>query len=303
MTQPRSKSHHAHQRRTSGKNPAQRKPRREEFVIRTLKPITPPSLLNHRQVRARFAFSLPFLVVAFGIALIILHSVLSVGLTLVGVASLVIGVVWVSVNFRVGSPHRLIEYIAPATADHPSIDRLMNLLEGLCVENGLSPPKVRVMTDRSLNALVIGWNQRDATLLVTSGLLESCTRIELEGVIAHELAHVKRGDMRDAAFASVACGMFSVLSSRSARFANALLSPSRETEADIGGVSMTRYPPGLIQALSKISAQCAPPELLTRKVTRLSAPCWIRALDESQRNRTIAGDLSVQERIGLLSQL
>jgi len=303
MTQPKPVTRQAQERRATSKNPAERRARREEFVIRTLKPITPPSLVVHRRLRARVLFALPLIVSMVGIALVVLHSLLPLGPVVLGAAALVGGAIWTFSNFLLGSPRQIIENLKPAERDHRGLDQLINLLEGLCVENGLATPQVRVIGDLSVNALVIGWNESNATLVVTAGLLESCTRIELEGVIAHELAHIKRGDMRDAAFVSVACGMVSLISARSAMLASALLSPSREANADIGGVAMTRYPPGLIQALSKISGLRTRPENLSQRVARLSAPCWFDALEEANRRRVVTGDLDVRERIGLLAEL
>ncbi len=272
-------------------------------MVRTLRPITPPSLVVHRSFRARVLFALPFLVVAIGLLLVVLHSLLPLGLVILGVVALAGGAIWASLNFLFGSPHRILGRLNSIEDEHQGLEQLMNLLEGLCVENGISTPRVRLITDRAVNAIVVGWNSNDASLVVTTGLLASCTRIELEGVIAHELAHVKRGDMRDAAFASVACGMISLVTDRSAVLVKSLLSPSREANADIGGVSMTRYPPGLIQALLKISGLHTRPEGLTPSVARLSAACWFQALEESSRSRVVAGDLGVPERVGLLAEL
>ena len=303
MTQSKASSRQAQERRTAPKNPGERRARREEYVIRTLKPITHPSLVLHRRVRARVLFAVPMGVIAVGAVLIGLHSVLPLGLVALGAALLGFGAIWFSVNFLLGSPSRMVGTLTPVVQVPRGLDQLMNLLEGLCVENGLVTPQVRVIEDRSMNALVIGWKELTSTLVVTTGLLEGCTRIELEGVLAHELAHIKRGDMRDAAFTSVACGMFSLITARGASFVNALLSPSREASADIGGVAMTRYPPGLIQALSKISGRRTQPTTLTQRVARLSAPCWFDALNEVSGRRVVAGDLDVQQRIGLLAEL
>jgi len=257
----------------------------------------------HRRFRVRILFALPFCVAAIGIALVVLHSILPLGPVVLGVLSLFLGVVWASVNFLVGSPRRILKSLNSTERESRAVAQLMNLLEGLCVENGLATPRVHLIEDRSINALIVGWNDGDASLVVTTGLLASCTRIELEGVIAHELAHIKRGDMRDAAFATVACGMISLLTTHSAKLVRVLLSPSREANADIGGAAMTRYPPGLIQALLKISEIRTRPEGINMRVARLSAPCWFHALEESSRKRVVAGDLDVQERIGLLAEL
>ncbi|HUY06012.1 MAG TPA: M48 family metalloprotease [Acidimicrobiales bacterium] len=298
MTPSRSKTHQSHAPRTTGKNSSERRTLRAEFVIRTLKPVTPNSLVPHRQLLARVLFALPVIFAIAGIVLVGLHLLQSLG-----IAVFAVGLIWIATNFLTGSPGRIVRNLSPAVPQHRGFDQLVNLLESLCVGNGLVTPTVRVIDDRTLNAIVIGWNEGDATLVVTTGLLEGCSRIELEGVIAHELAHIKRGDMRDAAFASVACGFLSLMTDRSATLLNALLSRSREANADLGGVAMTKYPPGLIQALSKITSYRTHPLGLTSRVVRLTASSWFNTLEQAKRKRVARGDLDVQERIGLLAEL
>lgn len=118
--------------------------------------------------------------------------------------------------------------------------RLHNLVEGLCVAAGLPKPALYVVSDPAPNAFAAGRNPANASLVVTTGLLDDMTRVELEGVVAHELAHIRN---HDTLMTTTAVGLL---------FLRGLLPPRRETMADASGVRITRYPPGLISALEKL---------------------------------------------------
>jgi heat shock protein HtpX len=121
--------------------------------------------------------------------------------------------------------------------------RLHNIVEGLCVAAGLPKPALYVTNEAGPNAFAVGRNPAHASLVVTTGLLESMDRVELEGVVAHELAHIRNHDIL---VTSTAVGLL---------FLRGFLSPRRETDADVVGVRITRYPPGLIAALEKLRRQ------------------------------------------------
>lgn len=130
----------------------------------------------------------------------------------------------------------------PASAtDYP---RYHNLVEGLCTASGLPKPRLLLVDDPAPNAFVAGRNPRNAAVVVTTGLLDRLNRVELEGVLAHELAHVKSYDIRPSTLAVTMAG--------SRRLVRQLISPDRETVADLAAVTMTRYPPGLTDALEKL---------------------------------------------------
>ena len=121
--------------------------------------------------------------------------------------------------------------------------RLHNVVEGLCVAAGVPKPALYVVPDAESNAFAVGRNPAHASVVVTTGLLDSMNRVELEGVVAHELAHIRSHDI--------------LLSSSavSLMFLRGFLPPRRETDADVVGVRITRYPPGLIAALEKMRRQ------------------------------------------------
>jgi heat shock protein HtpX len=175
--------------------------------------------------------------------------------------------------------------------DHP---RLYNIVEEMQIAAGLKKmPDVYIIDDQALNAFAVGRDQDKAAVAVTSGLLSRLNRDELQGVIAHEMAHIKNRDVLLMAFTSVMLGTIVMLSwyasrmmifggSSSSRrdskggaaqgiimliaillvilapiFAQLIyfaISRKREYLADASGASFTRYPEGLASALEKISS-------------------------------------------------
>jgi len=170
-------------------------------------------------------------------------------------------------------------------SDNP---RLFRIVENLAITDGLPTPKVYIIDDPALNAFATGRKPDAASVCVTSGLLEAMNDQELEGVLAHELGHVKNYDIRVSmvAFAMVAViGLLADVMLRMAWFGGgnrnnnegegnqlffilgivaAILAPiiatmiqlavsrKREYLADATGALTTRYPEGLASALEKI---------------------------------------------------
>ena len=154
----------------------------------------------------------------------------------------------------------------PSTPEsHP---RLHNLVEGLCIAAGLPKPRVYVVDDPALNAFAAGRSPASASVVVTAGLLEGLTRIELEGALAHELSHVKNHDILPATLAVTVLLPATALFGRLPRIA---ARPLREPAADHGGVALTRYPPGLIAALEKLRAGSTE----VRSASRATAHLWM----------------------------
>ncbi len=154
---------------------------------------------------------------------------------------------------------------------HP---RLHNLVEGLCVAAGLRKPGVYVVDDPAPNAFAVGRGPRHAAVAVTTGLLERLNRIELEGILAHELSHVKSYDVLVSSLAVVLVGLpLSVFGPLASRAVTLAVSPRREPLADFGGVQLTRYPPGLAAALEKVKDQ----DGALRSGSRATAHLWIEA--------------------------
>ncbi len=165
---------------------------------------------------------------------------------------------------------------------------LFTVTENLAITAGLPMPKIYVIEDRSPNAFATGRNKEHGVVAVTTGLLTILDRNELEGVIAHELAHIGNRDILLSTVVVILVGFVALLSDffiRSTMFGGqrdknvlfliigvvlAILSPviawliqlavsrKREFLADSTGALLTRYPEGLASALEKISGAGLP---------------------------------------------
>lgn len=168
-------------------------------------------------------------------------------------------------------------------ADHP---QLWRTVENLSITMGMPMPKVYIMPDSALNAFATGRDPKHAHVAITQGLLDVLDKNELEGVMAHEMGHVKNYDIRVSMVVFglvVAVSLLSDIFIRSTIFSSrdndnrsglfavfgivaAILAPlvatviqaavsrQREYLADATGAMTTRYPEGLARALQKISA-------------------------------------------------
>jgi len=178
-------------------------------------------------------------------------------------------------------------------ADPTRYLQLHNIVEALAIGEGVPKPEVYVIDDPSPNAFATGTSPNRAAITATTGLLAMMNREELEGVIAHELSHIKNYDVRLLLIVSTLIGMAGLLASlawRSAFFMRSsgrrsgqamivvfaaglllgvvalifgplvrlALSRQRESLADASGVELTRNPAGLIHALQKLQANDKP---------------------------------------------
>jgi heat shock protein HtpX len=194
-------------------------------------------------------------------------------------------------------------------ADPAQYRRLYNLVEGLTIASGLPMPRIYIVDDPAPNAFATGRNPRHAAIAVTTGLLAKMNRVELEGVLAHELSHIKNYDILVSTIAVTLVGAVVLLSDIALRtmFWNggrvrrdgdrndgnnplaifgiififlapllgkamqAAISRRREALADASAVQMTRYPPGLISALEKLLADTT----VTHSASKATAHLWI----------------------------
>ncbi len=144
-----------------------------------------------------------------------------------------------------------VSHAQPVSAeDEP---RYHNLVEGLCVSAGLPKPDLYVIEDDGPNSFATGRNAAHASIVVTTGLLQKLSRIELEGVVAHELSHIRSNDTLVTSLGTALVGVpLMPAGPLAGRLLSLLLGRGREHDADVGGVRLTRYPPGLAAALEKV---------------------------------------------------
>jgi Zn-dependent protease with chaperone function len=140
-----------------------------------------------------------------------------------------------------------LELIGARTVEAAEAPRLANLVDAMVATVGLATPTLCVVDDDVINACAVGHGD-SATLIVTSGLLEKLDLIALEGVVAHELAHLRRGDGHRGAVAVVAAkrGLGAASTEKLHRAAG----HGRELRADQVGSASVRYPRGMATALS-----------------------------------------------------
>jgi heat shock protein HtpX len=113
--------------------------------------------------------------------------------------------------------------------------RLHNLVEGLCIAGGLPKPRIYIVDDPSPNAFATGRDPKHAAIAVTTGLLEKLNRVELEGVVAHELSHIKNYDILVSTLAVTLVGVVAIIADIGVRFLWFGMGRSRNNGNDSGG--------------------------------------------------------------------
>lgn len=213
---------------------------------------------------------------------------------------------------------------------------LYRIVENLCISQGLPMPKLHLIEDPAINAFATGRDPKHASIAVTTGALEKLENEELEGVLAHELSHVKNYDIRVMTIVIVLVGIVSLLSQWVFRMhafggrdnrdrgvhpifliigiALMILAPlvaeliklavsrRREYLADASGALITRFPEGLARALEKIGAQKTP----LRRANEATAHLYIaNPFGASRKWLTTAFSTHppIQDRIKVLRQM
>jgi heat shock protein HtpX len=204
-------------------------------------------------------------------------------------------------------------------AEGTRYNQLHNIVEGLSIAAGIPKPRVYVVEDEAPNAFATGRNPEHGAVAVTTGLLAKMNRDELEGVLAHEMSHIKNRDTLVMTIAVTLVGVVVLLADSLIRimwwggmsggirdrrnnvaaplailgfvlllvaplFARLLqfaISRQREFLADADAVFLTRYPPGLVNALRKLQSD----ETVVRTASKATAHLWIEGPIPTQRAR------------------
>ncbi|MDP8955607.1 MAG: M48 family metallopeptidase [Actinomycetota bacterium] len=216
--------------------------------------------------------------------------------------------------------------------------RLHNIVEGLSLAAGLPKPEVYVVPERALNAFATGRDPEHSSIAVTQGLLDSTNRLELEGVIAHEMAHVQGRDIllgtivgtllgavvllaefmlrifwwgggrgrRAGGLPLVLIGFaFAIVASVVSQLIRVAVSRRREYLADAQGALFTRYPPGLASALRKIAADNTPMRVTNNATAHLwlKQPSRVPGESYSWFETLFSTHPPIQERIRILEEM
>ena len=221
-------------------------------------------------------------------------------------------------------------------ADRQKYELLYQVVEELCIGEGIPVPKVYVIQDAAPNAFATGRDPQHASICVTTGLLDKMSKLELEGVVGHELSHIGNLDIRVTLITAVLVGVIAVMvdvmlratwfgaGSRSryrgrgedaggaimlvvaivamvlaplvATMIQMAVSRQREYLADASSALLTRYPEGLASALQKISNDPDPLNVATKGTAHLFIAEPLKG-HESSLNNLFDTHPPIQERI------
>lgn len=223
------------------------------------------------------------------------------GLGIIGIALIISGAV--SIGSYYFSDKAVLAISGARPADKTRDYEFYTVTENLALGAGLPMPKLYVIEDTAMNAFATGRDPDHSVVVATTGLLDRLSRTEIEGVVAHELSHIKNYDILLMSVVTVLVGSVALLadvflrmsfrgkrsSSKSSAtavivligIAFAILSPfigqlmklaisrRREFTADASSVAITRQPSGLISALKKISEDTEPLEAANKATAHL----------------------------------
>lgn len=224
----------------------------------------------------------------------------------------------------------------PAT--HEEDQKLVNILDTLMLSSGLTHrPKLYVVDDSQPNAFATGRNPENSVICVTTGLLNKLNYYELEGVIAHEMGHIKNYDIRLSAVVTVMLGLVVMLSDMFSRWiffsnrkddddnkGNAILmviglillifaplfgklmqlaiSRRREYLADTTAIEFTRNPDGLISALTKLDSDQDELEVANSSTAHMYIVCPLK--DKNKKSSSLfSTHPNIEDRIEAIRNL
>lgn len=254
-----------------------------------------------RNVRLTWIYITGFLVFVIGVGYVFAQAM--------GSSSILYGAIIFSIVMSFGS-YWFSDKIVLSMSGAKEVTRenahgIYTIVENLCITAGLPVPKIYIMQDSSLNAFATGRDPEHGVIALTTGIIERLTKTELEGVIAHELSHIKNRDILLSTVIVVLVGFIALLTDWFRHWAFlgnhrggnrdgklqlifmilalilSLLAPlvailiqlavsrKREFLADSSGALLTRYPEGLASALEKISADPKPLDTANRATAHL----------------------------------
>jgi len=259
------------------------------------------------------------------------------GQTSVGIVPIALGIsvagVWGSYY---GSDKLVLTMTGARIIDHDTAPQLFNLVEELTLSAGLPMPKVAIVEDDAPNAFATGRDPQHAVIAFTTGILKVMDRDQLQGVAAHELAHVANRDTLVSAVAATTAGAIALLSDLvlritfwtggnrrdndnggnpiamvaailalilapiAAMLLRAAVSRNREALADATAVAFTRNPAGLRRALEELAADST----VVHQKSNAVAHIWIESpLDSSSTSKLFATHPPLAERIATLKAM
>ena len=223
--------------------------------------------------------------------------------------ALMVSIIMTFTSWFAGDSIALSSSGAEELKDRATFPTLWNIVENISITAGIPMPRIYIVQDEAPNAFATGRDPAHASVCVTTGLLKRLEKVELEGVISHEISHIKNYDIRVMMIVVVLIGALSILGNwfirggfggrkggneKEGGIANFLLifgivvlilspiignliklavSRRREYLADASGALLTRYPEGLARALEKIRDAQMPMNFVSAATSHL----WISA--------------------------
>ena len=269
-------------------------------------------------------------------AFVIYAVALYLGYTSVGIIPIAVGISLISVWGSFYNSDKIVLTMTGAKViDHDTAPQLFNLVHEITIASGMPMPKVAIVEDDAPNAFATGRDPDHAVIAFTTGILRVMDREQLQGVAAHELAHVANRDTLVSAVAATTAGAIALLSDFLIRISlfgggrrdsngganplvlvaalvaailapiaavllKAAISRKRESLADATAVAFTRNPTGLRRALETLAADSTVVQQKSNAVAHL----WIESpLDSKMTSKLFATHPAIEERIANLRAL
>ena len=269
-------------------------------------------------------------------AFVIYAVALYLGYTSVGIIPIAVGISLISVWGSFYNSDKIVLTMTGAKViDHDTAPQLFNLVHEIAIASGMPMPKVAIVEDDAPNAFATGRDPDHAVIAFTTGILRVMDREQLQGVAAHELAHVANRDTLVSAVAATTAGAIALLSDFLIRISlfgggrrdsngganplvlvaalvaailapiaavllKAAISRKRESLADATAVAFTRNPTGLRRALETLAADST----VVHQKSNAVAHLWIESpLDSKMTSKLFATHPAIEERIANLRAL
>ena len=259
------------------------------------------------------------------------------GQSTTAIVAIAVGIALVSVwGSYYGSDKLVLTMIGAKLIQESDNPKLFNLIQEVTIASGLPMPKVAIVVDSAPNAFATGRNQEHALIAFTTGILDAMDRDQLQGVIAHEMAHVANRDTLVSAVAATTAGAIAILSDMltrmmwfgggrdrdresngnpialvfsllililaplAAMLLKSAISRKRESLADATAVAFTRNPAGLRSALEVLASDST----VVRQKSNSIAHIWIESpLDGKSVSKLFSTHPPIAERIAVLKAM
>ncbi|CAB4785900.1 MAG: M48 family metalloprotease [Actinobacteria bacterium] len=271
------------------------------------------------------------------VSLVVFAAMTYFGTGTAGIVPIAVGIAIVSVwGSYYGSDKLVITMTGAKVIQESDNPKLFNLIQEVTIASGLPMPKVAIVVDTAPNAFATGRNPEHALIAFTTGILEAMDRDQLQGVIAHEMAHVANRDTLVSAVAATTAGAIAILSDMLTRMMwfgggrdrdrqgngnpvalifsllililaplaaillKSAISRKRESLADATAVAFTRNPAGLRSALEVLASDST----VVRQKSTSVAHIWIESpLDGTSVSKLFSTHPPIAERIAVLKAM